>query len=103
MGKNQIDEDIKTTSTVEKLIENNNELMNYVENEIKDGDYIEAYIGRCHLEGVVICKDGTFFRLDSDHDMMGIVEFELQNLIDDLIELVHIDTENNVKTIIKLF
>ena len=48
-------------------------------------------------------KMGLFFRLDSDHDMIGMVEFELEKVIDDLIELVHIDTENNVKTIIRLF
>ena len=36
-------------------------------------------------------------------DMIGMVEFELEKVIDDLIELVHIDTENNVKTIIRLF
>ena len=49
---------------------------NNVENAVKDGDYIEAYVGRCHLEGTVLCKDGTFFRLDSDHDMIGMVEIK---------------------------
>jgi hypothetical protein len=88
---------------VEKIVEINEEVIEYVENAVKDGDYIEAYVGRCHLEGTVLCKDGTFFRLDSDHDMIGMVEFELEKVIDDLIELVHIDTENNVKTIIRLF
>ena len=88
---------------VEKIVEINEEVIEYVENAVKDGDYIEAYVGRCHLEGTVLCKDGTFFRLDSDHDMIGMVEFELEKVIDNLIELVHIDTENNVKTIIRLF
>jgi hypothetical protein len=88
---------------VEKIVEISEEVIEYVENTVKDGDYIEAYVGRCHLEGTVLCKDGTFFRLDSDHDMIGMVEFELEKVIDDLIELVHIDTENNVKTIIRLF
>ena len=89
--------------TVEKVVEIDKEVIEYVENMVKDGDYIEAYVGRCHLEGTVLCKDGTFFRLDSDHDMIGVVEFELEKVINDLIELVHIDNENNVKTIIRLF
>jgi hypothetical protein len=88
---------------VERIVEINEEVTEYVENFVKDGDYVEVYVGRCHLEGTVMCKDGTFFRLDSDHDMIGMVEFELEKVIDDLIELVHIDTENNVKTIIRLF
>jgi hypothetical protein len=88
---------------IEKVMELNEEVIDYVNNSINDGDYIEAYVGRCHLEGTVICKDGTFFRLDSDHDMIGVVEFELKNVIEDLIELVHIDTENDVKTILKLY
>ena len=46
---------------VEKIVEISEEVIEYVENAVKDGDYIEAYVGRCHLEGTVLCKDGTFF------------------------------------------
>ena len=68
--------------------------------EIKP-DYVEAYFGRCHLEGTVISKDGTFFRLDSDNDLMGLVELELSSVVDDLIELVHTKSDE-VKVVLKM-
>ena len=70
---------------IEMIINEEDELYKYIDT-IDEGDYVEAYFGRCHLEGTVISKDGTFFRLDSDNDLMGLVELELSSVVDDLIE-----------------
>ena len=84
----------------EIIIKEEDELYKYIDT-IDEGDYIEAYFGRCHLEGTVISKDGTFFRLDSDNDLMGLVELELSSVVNDLIELVHTKSDE-VKVILKM-
>ena len=86
---------------VEMKINEEDELYEYI-NDISEGDYVEAYFGRCHLEGTVISKDDTFFRLDSDNDLMGLVELELSSVVNDLIEIVHTKLDDNVKIILKM-
>ncbi|AEH07448.1 DUF2097 domain-containing protein [Methanothermococcus okinawensis] len=84
---------------VEMVINKEDELYNYIDN-IDEGDYMEAYFGRCHMEGTVISKEDTFFRLDSDNELMGMVEFDLSSVVNDLIELVH--TTPDKKVILKI-
>ncbi|WP_292459529.1 DUF2097 domain-containing protein [Methanothermococcus sp.] len=85
---------------IEIVVNEENELYNYIDT-VDEGDYIEAYFGRCHLEGTVISKDGTFFRLDSDNDLIGLVELELSKVVNDLIEFVHTKSDGSTKTILK--
>lgn len=75
------------------------ELHDYLDT-IEEGDHIEAYFGRCHVEGTVVCKSGTYFRVDTDNDLMGVLEFDIEGIIDDLIEVVHIKEHSEKEKVV---
>ncbi len=84
-----------------KLINSENEIMEHI-NNIEEGDYVEIYIGRCHVEGMVVDRDDTFFRLESDNELIGRVEFELNDkIIGDIVEIVYISEKRGIKTIVR--
>ena len=49
----------------------------------------------------MVASDG-FFRVDTDNDTLGVLEFEVPSIIDDLIELVHIREDNAEKVILRV-
>ncbi|MCS3901031.1 DUF2097 domain-containing protein [Methanococcus voltae] len=75
------------------------DLSEYVEEYVDEGDYIEVYFGRAHVEGTIESISGTHYRIDTHHDSMGLLELELKDVEDDLLEFVHIP-ENEGKRIV---
>ena len=87
---------------IEIIINNKEELYKHIE-DIEEGDYFEAYFGRYHVEGVVVCRDGTFFRLDTEKETLGFIEFELSKVFNQLIEVVYIKQDrDDVRKVLKL-
>ncbi|HIP16746.1 MAG TPA: DUF2097 domain-containing protein [Methanothermococcus okinawensis] len=87
---------------IEIVINNEEELHKHME-DIEEGDYFEAYFGRCHVEGIVICREDTFFRLDTERDVLRLIEFELSDVLDQLIEVAYTKHDNNnVRKVLKL-
>ena len=87
---------------IEIVINNEDELYEHVE-DIEEGDYFEAYFGRCHVEGVVVCREDTFFRLDTKKDVLGLIEFELTDVLNQLIEVAYIKHDaDSVRKVLKL-
>ncbi|MDK2790857.1 MAG: hypothetical protein PWP15_1366 [Methanothermococcus sp.] len=85
-----------------KVIErdvNKDELYDYLDS-IEEGDHIEAYFGRCHVEGTVVCKSGTYFRVDTDNDLMGVLELDIADVVKDLIEVVHIKEHSEKEKVV---
>ncbi|AEF97229.1 DUF2097 domain-containing protein [Methanotorris igneus] len=76
------------------------EILEYMHKNIEEGDYIEVYFGRVHVEGTVVVASDGFFRVDTDNDLLGTLEFDVSSIIDDLIELVHIKEDNAEEKII---
>ena len=85
---------------IEIVLNSEDELYKYIE-DIEEGDYFEAYFGRCHVEGVVILKDETFFKLDTDRELLGIIDFELTDVLPDLIEVAYTKSDG-VRRVLKL-
>jgi hypothetical protein len=86
---------------IEKEVDSN-EILEYMYKNIEEGDYIEVYFGRVHVEGIVVVASDGFFRVDTDNDTLGVLEFEVPSIIDDLIELVHIREDNAEKVILRV-
>ncbi|EHP88566.1 DUF2097 domain-containing protein [Methanotorris formicicus] len=78
------------------------EILEYMHRDIEEGDYIEVYFGRVHVEGTVILASEGFFRVDTNNDLFGTLEFEASSIIDDLIELVHIKEDYKEKIILRV-
>ncbi|XRO76098.1 DUF2097 family protein [Methanocaldococcus sp. 28A] len=67
-------------------IKNPKEVMEYLEN-VDSGEYIEIYFGRVHVEGKLMHYNEGLIRLV--HDKYGIIEVEIEKILDDLLELAH--------------
>ena len=85
---------------IEIVLNSEDELYKYIE-DIEEGDYFEAYFGRCHVEGVVVLKDETFFKLDTDRELLGIIDFELTSVLPDLIEVAYTKSDG-IRRVLKL-
>lgn len=85
---------------IEIVLNSEDELYKYIE-DIEEGDYFEAYFGRCHVEGVVVLKDETFFKLDTDRELLGIIDFELTDVLPDLIEVAYTKPDG-IRRVLKL-
>jgi len=88
-------EEIKFEMTEEKMVE-------YMKNEVEEGDHIEVYFGRCHVEGTVDSKDGGYYRVDTANKSMGLMEFDIENIARDVLEVVHIPEESDKKVILTI-
>ncbi|XRP96969.1 DUF2097 family protein [Methanocaldococcus sp. 16A] len=67
-------------------IKNPKEVMEYLKN-VDNGEYIEIYFGRVHVEGKLMHYNEGLVRLV--HDKYGIIEVEIEKILDDLLELAH--------------
>ncbi|HIP84014.1 MAG TPA: DUF2097 domain-containing protein [Methanothermococcus okinawensis] len=85
---------------IEILINSKDELYRYLE-DIEEGDYFEAYFGRYHVEGVVILRDETFFKLDTNRELMGIIDFEVKEVLPHLIEVAYTKSDG-IRRVLKL-
>ena len=85
---------------IEIVLNSEDELYKYIE-DIEEGDYFEAYFGRCHVEGVVVLKDETFFKLDTDRELLGIIDFEITDVLPDLIEVAYTKPDG-IRRVLKL-
>ena len=85
---------------IEILLNDEDELYRYLE-EIEEGDYFEAYFARYHVEGVVVLKDETFFKLDTKREFLGIIDFELTSVLPDLIEVAYTKSDG-IRRVLKL-
>ncbi|ABR55237.1 conserved hypothetical protein [Methanococcus vannielii SB] len=72
----------------------------YMKTNVQEGDHIEVYFGRCHVEGTVDSKEDGFFRVDTDNKSMGLMEFDIGNIARDVLEIVHINEEKDKKVIL---
>ncbi|ENN95908.1 hypothetical protein J422_05369 [Methanocaldococcus villosus KIN24-T80] len=63
-----------------------NEIFNYL-NNIEEGDYIELYYGRVHIEGEFIeYYEGILKVLNKS---FGIIELDVEEILEDILELAH--------------
>jgi len=85
---------------IEIVVNSEDELYRYLE-DIEEGDYFEAYFGRYHVEGVVILKDETFFKLDTERELIGIIDFELKSVLPQLIEVAYTKSDG-IRRVLKL-
>ncbi|HIQ38377.1 MAG TPA: DUF2097 domain-containing protein [Methanothermococcus okinawensis] len=85
---------------IEIVLNSEDELYKYLE-DIEEGDYFEAYFGRYHVEGVIVLKDETFFKLDTKREFLGIVDFELTSVLPDLIEVAYTKSDG-IRRVLKL-
>ena len=74
-------------------IKNPKEIFNYL-NNIDVGEYIEIYFGRVHVEGKLMHYNEGLVRLV--HDKYGIIEVEIEKILDDLLELAHTKEDKRV-------
>ncbi|NPA63281.1 MAG: DUF2097 domain-containing protein [Methanococci archaeon] len=79
----------------EKIIdmENPKDIIDYL-NSVDLDEYVEIYFGRVHVEGRLMQYSEGFVRLV--HEKYGIIEVELENILNDLLEVVHSDGERRV-------
>ena len=85
---------------IEVVLNSEDELYKYLE-DIEEGDYFEAYFARYHVEGVVVLKDETFFKLDTKREFLGIIDFELTDVLSDLIEVAYTKSDG-IRRVLKL-
>jgi hypothetical protein len=74
-------------------IKNPKEIFNYL-NNIDTGEYVEIYFGRVHVEGKLMHYNEGLVRLV--HDKYGIIEVEIEKILDDLLELAHTKEDKRV-------
>ncbi|WP_456472656.1 DUF2097 family protein [Methanocaldococcus sp.] len=67
---------------------NLDELINYIKKNVDEGDFIEIHAGRVMVEGYLEKFDEGYIKIS--HEKFGYLEFELENIFDDLLEFVHI-------------
>ncbi|XRO76594.1 DUF2097 family protein [Methanocaldococcus sp. 10A] len=79
-------------------IKNPKEVMEYLKN-VDDGEYIEIYFGRVHVEGRLMHYNEGLVRLV--HDKYGIIEVEIEKILDDLLELAH--TKENKRIVLRFY
>ncbi|ADG13098.1 DUF2097 family protein [Methanocaldococcus infernus] len=71
------------------------ELIKYIEENIDEGDFIEIHIGRAFVEGYLVIFEKGYIKLKTEK--FGDVEFNLEEIYEDLLEFVHIkDGERKV-------
>ncbi len=78
------------------------EFFDYIDKNIFEGDYLEIYFGRVHIEGSFLrFNHGT---LEILNEKFGIIEIDLEELYNDdiLLEFVH-KKENEDKKVILIF
>ena len=85
---------------IEVVLNSEDELYKYLE-DIEEGDHFEAYFARYHVEGVVVLKDETFFKLDTKREFLGIIDFELTSVLPDLIEVAYTKSDG-IRRVLKL-
>ena len=95
MAEPEYNEEINMEVTEEKMRE-------YMDNEVDEGDYIEVYFGRCHVEGTIDSKEGTHYRVDTDNKTFGLMEFDIENISRDVLEVAHIPENSNKKIILSV-
>ncbi|WP_423791956.1 DUF2097 family protein [Methanocaldococcus indicus] len=90
-----------TTTTNEFNKKNIKEIFEYIIDEIDEGEYVEIYFGRVHIEG-------EFFEFDEEDGIIkiatekyGIVEIDLNKIDEIILEFVHY--KNNIRNIFKFY
>jgi hypothetical protein len=79
-------------------IKNPKEIFEYL-NNIDAGEYVEIYFGRVHVEGKLMHYNEGLVRLV--HEKYGIIEVEIEKILDDLLELAH--TKENKRIVLKFY
>ncbi|AAB98537.1 hypothetical protein MJ_0540 [Methanocaldococcus jannaschii DSM 2661] len=74
-------------------VKNPKEVIEYL-NNIDVDEYVEIYFGRVHVEGRLMHYNDGLIRLV--HEKYGIIEVEIEKILDDLLELVHSNGEKRV-------
>ncbi|AIJ05045.1 hypothetical protein JH146_0194 [Methanocaldococcus bathoardescens] len=79
-------------------IKNPKEVIEYLKN-IDTGEYIEIYFGRVHVEGKLMHYNEGLVRLV--HEKYGVIEVEIEKILDDLLELAH--TNGNKRVVLRFY
>ncbi|ACV24604.1 DUF2097 family protein [Methanocaldococcus fervens] len=80
-------------------VKNPKDVFEYLDNNIDVDEYVEIYFGRVHVEGRLVHYNDGLVRLV--HERYGIIEVEIEEILDDLLELAHSDGEK--RTVLRFY
>ncbi|MBP2172488.1 DUF2097 domain-containing protein [Methanococcus voltae] len=95
------EKDIEGMEIIERTMDYD-ELVDYVKKYVDEDDYVEVYFGRAHVEGTIESITDTHYRIDTHHDSMGLLEFDLKDVEEDLLEFVHIPESETKRIVISI-